>query len=966
MKINDRKGSWIPIPYFFFVVLFSLGFYTGANGQTPTSSCANSNFSLGDFTNWTGCCGDWNNQFPPPCNNPNQPWINSPNGGHYQIIPAPGAPDNFVTVINSVFPGEAYSALIGKHQVNNGGGSIDQLTYPMVIGSDNQFFIYRCAVVLGGIYDATHNTADKRPRFTIEIKDHVTGVLLDPLCGFFDVYPGDGQPGWDSLGEGTSKLIFKNWNTVGIDLSQMTVLGQTIDVVFTVHGCSYSAHTGYAYISTTCGSMNIDLAGCEGSGFVTLSGPPGFAEYKWQGPFCPDPILCPTPAPIFYGQSVTINTAQGAVSGNLFDLTLTASNGCFVKHVQQLVAFTSVDANFSSVINCVGNSSSFTDISTSTNQSQPIVKRRWRFDTDSAFTAVTTNATITHTYNVIGPHVVTIESLSQDSCMGTITDTVNVGPPPMFINLPPGPEKPICSGDKAAITLAFTQTGADATWTYQITSGTPVIHKNPVNQSGLTINDTIVNIGPGDAVVTYTITPRIGDCTGVDTTFQVTVHPLPVPLISGFATVCAGANDVSYSTETGKSNYAWVVSSGGIITSGQGSDSILVTWNAAGMQTVSANYTDANGCDAMAPTVINVTVNPVPTANSVGNQVLCHNAQTSVVSFSGSVPGTVYNWANSNTSIGLGAGGSGAVPSFTATNTSFVPVTAIITVTPVYTNAGVTCTGTSTSFNITVNPIPTITPVTNQVLCHNTQTNLITFAGSVQGTVFNWTNSQPSIGIAAGGSGDISVFTATNTSTNPVTATITVTPQFTNAGTTCGGTPTFFTITVNPIPVVNPITSQVLCHNSPTSQVSISGNVPGTVYNWVNSNASIGLAASGSGTIPSFTATNTSFVPVTATITVTPVFNNAGPTCTGTPVAITITVNPIPTINPVNNQVLCHNTQTTLVSFIGDVQGTVFNWTNSQPSIGIAASGTGDISAFTVTNTTTTPITATITVTPQF
>ena len=40
-------------------------------------------------------------------------------------------------------------------------------------------------------------------------------------------------------------------------------------------------------------------------------------------------------------------------------------------------------------------------------------------------------------------------------------------------------------------------------------------------------------------------------------------------------------------------------------------------------------------------------------------------------------------------------------------------------------------------------------------------------------------------------------------------------------------------------------------------------------YNWVNDNTSVGLAASGSGNIPSFTATNSTTGPITANITVT-------------------------------------------------------------------------------------------------
>jgi gliding motility-associated-like protein len=50
-------------------------------------------------------------------------------------------------------------------------------------------------------------------------------------------------------------------------------------------------------------------------------------------------------------------------------------------------------------------------------------------------------------------------------------------------------------------------------------------------------------------------------------------------------------------------------------------------------------------------------------------------------------------------------------------------------------------------------------------------------------------------------------------------------------------------------------------------------NFPGTgcVFNWVNDTPGIGLAASGTGNVPSFTAVNTGITPITATITATPV-----------------------------------------------------------------------------------------------
>jgi hypothetical protein len=52
------------------------------------------------------------------------------------------------------------------------------------------------------------------------------------------------------------------------------------------------------------------------------------------------------------------------------------------------------------------------------------------------------------------------------------------------------------------------------------------------------------------------------------------------------------------------------------------------------------------------------------------------------------------------------------------------------------------------------------------------------------------------------------------------------------------------------------------------------------------------------------------------------------------------------------------------VSFTGT--NTSFTWTNDTPSIGLPASGTGDIAAFTTVNNTVSPVTATITVTPHY
>ncbi|MBK7626737.1 MAG: hypothetical protein IPJ16_05980 [Bacteroidales bacterium] len=233
------------------------------------------------------------------------------------------------------------------------------------------------------------------------------------------------------------------------------------------------------------------------------------------------------------------------------------------------------------------------------------------------------------------------------------------------------------------------------------------------------------------------------------------------------------------------------------------------------------------------------------------------------------------------------------------------------------------------------------------------------------------TQNLASIGLAASGTGDIASFNAVNTGTSPVVATITVTPTFANGSVNCSGPAQTFTITVNPTGQVNDPADQVVCNNAPVAAVTFGTvNTGGTTttYAWTNSAPGIGLAASGSGNIASFTALNATTAPVVATIVVTPTFKNGGVDCVGPTQTFTITVNPTGQVNDPANQVVCNGGTTTAVAFgtLNTGGTTTYSWTNSATSIGLAASGTGDIAAFTASNITTAPVIATITVTPHF
>ncbi|MBS1524807.1 MAG: beta-propeller fold lactonase family protein [Bacteroidetes bacterium] len=75
------------------------------------------------------------------------------------------------------------------------------------------------------------------------------------------------------------------------------------------------------------------------------------------------------------------------------------------------------------------------------------------------------------------------------------------------------------------------------------------------------------------------------------------------------------------------------------------------------------------------------------------------------------------------------------------------------------------------------------------------------------------------------------------------------------------------------------------------------------------------------------------------------------------------TINAPPMVNPVGNQTVVTGAQTTAVNFTGTAG--FYSWANNNPAIGLPASGTGSVPAFSAVNTGTGSVTATITVTPM-
>jgi hypothetical protein len=207
--------------------------------------------------------------------------------------------------------------------------------------------------------------------------------------------------------------------------------------------------------------------------------------------------------------------------------------------------------------------------------------------------------------------------------------TVNPAPVP---SLTVGPLS-VCAGTAGVVYQ--TQAGmTDYTWT--ISSGGIITAGAGTNSITVTWN----TIGAQTLSLNYT--NGSGCAAASPAVFNITIVDRPVPTISGPTNACLGFATNVYTTQSGNTGYTWSVSPGGIITAGTGTEAITVTWNTLGAKTVSVNYTVAAGCNAVTPSVLNVTVNPTPSPTISGPNELCAGATGAIYT---TEPGfSNYNW----------------------------------------------------------------------------------------------------------------------------------------------------------------------------------------------------------------------------------------------------------------------------------------------------------------------------------
>ena len=153
---------------------------------------------------------------------------------------------------------------------------------------------------------------------------------------------------------------------------------------------------------------------------------------------------------------------------------------------------------------------------------------------------------------------------------------------------------------------------------------------------------------------------------------------------------------------------------------------------------------------------------------------------------------------------------------------STVAMAGVYTVT--VTVGGTTCTASTT---VVVNPVPVIVAPANITVCAGAAIAATTITSVPAGATYAWTNSNPAIGLAAAGAGQVPAFTSTNATAAPISGTITVTPTLGG----CPGAPVTYTITVNPQPTSTYTQSANQCLTG-NSFVFTNTGLFGSTYSW--------------------------------------------------------------------------------------------------------------------------------------
>ncbi len=658
----------------------------------------------------------------------------------------------------------------------------------------------------------------------------------------------------------SSVTPFSSWTDIAYTADTYTsgALAETTQFRAIVQsGSCASASSGTTTVKVDSPSVGGSVTGgtsiCNGSmsGFLTLSDHIG-TVLKWRSsvsPFSSWTDIENTTTTYSSG-ALTESTQFSAVVQNKSCATVISSSSTVTVNSLPVPTITG------SAITCIEGNNTYTTEAAMTGYI-------WTVSDGGAITSGAETNSVTIKWNTIGAQTISTNYININGCIATSaiskTITVNQLPVPNITGL-----ASVCIG---TIGVTYTTEAAMTNYIWTVSSGGTITSGASTNSIKVTWN----TVGTHTLSVNYT--NENGFTASSPTVLDVIVNSLTAPTITGSASVFAGTANLTYTTEVDMTGYLWTISSGGTITSGAGTNSINVTWNTAGAQTVSVNYVNANSCTAPVASEKTITVNPLPLPSIPGVESVCIGG---TITYSTEVGMTGYIWSVSSGGTIMSGFGTNSVT--VKWNTLGIQTLSIIYI---YTNG---CSTSATVKTVLVNPLPFPTITGSVSTCMGGSYTYITEANM---TGYTWNVSEG--GTITGGS-------ATNTITvtwNSAGAQQ-VNVNYINENGCTAKAASFQNVTVNQLPVPPTLAGlSIVCEG--TSNVSYTTEAGMTGYTWiVSSGGDITTGAT------SKEINVTWKTPGAQTVTVN--YTNASG-CTAKAVTVkNLTVNPLPTPT-INGQV---------------------------------------------------------------
>ena len=275
------------------------------------TDCDNIGFENGDFSGWRLEYGTVSNSASSTTVVYSTPVQGTLFSGHKIMTLANGNdPKITVEAIPVVPPGSNYAARIGNTLI---GAIYDRISKRITVTTANTLLIYKFAIVLQN--PVLNHTQYQQPKFILKITDQ-SGNSND--CNIYEVFASRANTNFKTQGTGDDLLVYRNWTTAALDLSNY--VGQTITLSVTATDCTEGGHFGYAYFDAECLKAKIvSSSACLSSNGMTLTAPTGFETYVWNTGQTTEAITIPNPVP---GTRYTVRVKPFFALSNACELTL--------------------------------------------------------------------------------------------------------------------------------------------------------------------------------------------------------------------------------------------------------------------------------------------------------------------------------------------------------------------------------------------------------------------------------------------------------------------------------------------------------------------------------------------------------------------------------------------------------------------------------------------------------------------